>query len=254
MTGDVYDDAFFDEKEEDVLRSARVIVPLVVELVRPQSVVDVGCGRGGWLSVFREQGVEQIRGFDGEHVNRAKLLIDPTAFTGIDLARPFEVDGAYDLALCLEVAEHLPRAAGPDLVGALVHAAPVVLFSAAIPGQGGTSHVNERWPRYWEELFAEHGYVRVESIRPKVCYDARVKWWYRQNVTLYASGAAVDARPALAAELEREPTAALEWVHVQVHGRQLLATSTLRGLLPRLPAAVRALVLRRRFHGPNDPM
>jgi SAM-dependent methyltransferase len=249
----VYDDRFYDAKEEDVARSARVVVPLVLDLVQPRRVVDVGCGRGGWLSVFRELGVEHVRGLDGAHVDRERLLIDPAAFTAVDLAKPFEIDGSFDLALCLEVAEHLPPAAGPHLVGALVRAAPVVLFSAAVPGQGGTRHVNERWPRYWHDLFAEHGYVRSDAIRRTVCYDQRVKWWYRQNVTLYAATVGAAKFPALQAELEREQSPPLEWVHVKVLERHLFAMSTLRGLARLGHRAAWALLTRNRFRGPNDP-
>ena len=252
MSGQPYDDAFFDEKEGDVLRSARVIVPLVLELVPARSVVDVGCGRGAWLSVFREHGVEQIAGLDGDHVNRERLLIDPALFDAVDLSQAFDAGGPYDLAVCLEVVEHLPAAAGPAIVAELTRAAPVVLFSAALPGQGGTDHVNERWPRYWEQLFDRHDYVRVDCIRRSICYDTRVKWWYRQNVTIYASHDAVARHAPLRAALSADPAAPLEWVHVKVFERQLMASSTVRGVARSAPKAVRALLRRQRFRGPND--
>ncbi len=193
----VYDDAFFAESEADVLRSARVVAPLLLQLVQPRSVLDVGCGRGAWLSVFRDLGIDEVRGLDGEHVNRSRLLIDEPSFVAVDLARPFAIDGTFDLALCLEVVEHLQEAAGRRVVEALAAAAPVVAFSAAIPGQGGTGHVNERWPRYWEDLFASHDFARVEAIRPLVSHDVRVKWWYRQNMTLYVAEGALERSPAL---------------------------------------------------------
>jgi len=248
-----YDDAYYDDKEEDVLRSARVIVPLLLDLVPARSVVDVGCGRGEWLAVFREHGVEELAGFDGYHVNRDRLLIDPALFTAVDLAQPFDPGGPYDVAVCLEVVEHLPAAAGAAVIGRLTQAAPVVLFSAAVPGQGGTGHVNERWPRYWEELFGGHGYTRIECIRRSVCYDTRVKWWYRQNVTIYASRDAVARHAPLRAALSHDSAAPLEWVHVKVFERRLLASSTVRGVARSAPKAVRALVRRQRFRGPNDP-
>lgn len=247
-----YDDCFFERQEEDVVRSAGVVVPILLELIDPRSVVDIGCGRGAWLSSFREHGVEQLHGLDGAHVNRAQLLIDEASFTAVDLARPFDAGGRFDLALCLEVVEHLPAAAGRAVVSALVAAAPVVLFSAAIPGQGGTRHINERWPRYWEELFSERGFVRIDAIRRRVCYDSAVKWWYRQNLVLYASSEALSASPALREERELTTAAPLEWVHARVFERYLLSTSTLRGLLQRVPGAALSFAVGRRFRGPNE--
>jgi SAM-dependent methyltransferase len=152
-----YTNQYFSALEIGVIPSARVIVPLVLGLVRARSVIDIGCGRGAWLKVFRENGVTDIHGMDGSHVDPESLLIDPSEFTAADLARPFTIARTYDLAVCLEVAEHLPAAAAPALVRELTRAAPVVLFSAAIPGQQGLGHVNEQWPMYWSRLFESHG-------------------------------------------------------------------------------------------------
>ena len=115
----------------------------------------------------------------------------------MDLSRPFKINGRYDLAICLEVAEHIPDEHSRDLVDALCAAAPVVLFSAAVPGQGGTGHINERWPEYWRERFEARGYRICDVIRPRIREDRRVVWWYRQNIVIYASEAGLAAHPAL---------------------------------------------------------
>ncbi len=104
------------------------------------------------------------------------------------------------MAVCLEVGEHLPATAAPGLVQALTEAAPVVLFSAALPGQGGANHINEQWSWYWEELFAGQGFVRLDPIRPRVWRNPDVYWWYHQNTLLYAHRAALREHPKLAAE------------------------------------------------------
>lgn len=75
---------------------------------------------------------------------------------------------SFDLACALEVAEHLPADVANQFVALLVNAAPVEVFSAAIPRQGGKGHVNEQWPTYWASLFANHGYMAVDCIRPAV--------------------------------------------------------------------------------------
>ena len=234
---ELYNSDFYESTQSAALESARVVVPLLFKLIQPSSVVDVGCGRGAWLSVFRENGVKRIRGIDGSHVDEATLLIDRDSFSAADLAKPFEIqgEGEYDLALCLEVGEHLISAAGKSLIRALTKAAPVVLFSAAIPGQGGTGHVNEQWPRYWQREFAEHGYVRLDPIRRQIWQDGRVQWFYRQNLLLYACAEAISSSASLQAERERSTIADLELIHVDI----LYSLPSLRDLVREIPAAAR---------------
>jgi SAM-dependent methyltransferase len=211
---DYYDREFFDTRSLGALESARVVAPLVCSLVHPTSVVDLGCGRGEWLGAFAENGVSRVTGFDGDYHDPATLLIDPANFVSSDLAKLTTVGATYDLAVCLEVVEHLPPTAGHNLVRALTEAAPVVLFSAAIPGQGGTNHINEQWPSYWIKIFAGYGYRMLDPIRPLIRDDTRVKPWYRQNLMLFASSPALAANDRLHAEAARPPRADLEWVHI----------------------------------------
>jgi SAM-dependent methyltransferase len=181
----VYDAAFYADQQDGSLSSADIVVPLVLSLFPVRSVVDIGCGIGGWLSAFHDHGVGDYLGFDGDYVPRDLLKIPASRFRPTDLQALHEVGRRFDLACCLEVAEHLPAACAEQLVHTLVQAAPVVLFSAAIPFQGGTDHINEQWQSYWRELFARHGYVAVDCIRPAVAGDRRVEPWYRQNTLVY---------------------------------------------------------------------
>ncbi len=150
-----------------------------------QSVVDFGCGRGAWLRAFQENGVERLLGIEGAAIDDTHQLVDAGCIQRRDIAKPISLARAYDLAVCLEVAEHLAADAGPVLVRSLTDSAPLVLFSAAIPGQGGTHHVNERWPFYWQELFDQQNFERLDPIRPRLRGLAEVKWWYRQNIFLF---------------------------------------------------------------------
>jgi SAM-dependent methyltransferase len=227
-----YHDGFFDLHEQGALESARVIVPILLSIVKPTSVIDVGCGRGTWLKVFQENGVKTIRGLDGRYIDRLKLLIDPIYFSPVDLSEPLEIDGQYDLAVCLEVAEHIAPKNSRPLIRTLTAAAPAVLFSAAIPGQSGTDHVNEQWPSYWKELFAERGFQMLDPIRRHILLDTRVEWWYRQNIVLFASEVAISKDTVL----RKEETAArreFEWVHVDVLRRH----RNIRYLLRETPRA-----------------
>src|SRR5882762_2484851 len=100
----MYDDPFFDAHSDGSLRSARVVVPIVLELVQTQSVIDVGCGSGAWLRACKENGVKTVQGVDSSHYS--KLLIDPSEFNEVNLEQPFKMERKYDLAVSLEVAEH----------------------------------------------------------------------------------------------------------------------------------------------------
>ena len=205
--------AFYEAIEPGATTSAEVIVPLTMQLLEPRSVLDVGCGRGVWLKAFQRAGVRILKGIDGPHVERDDLLIGPEQFVAMDLRNPAPVDGHFDLAVCLEVAEHLPPSAGTGLVKLLTQAAPVVLFAAAIPGQGGTGHINERWPEYWRRLFAEDGYQLTDPIRPYVWSNQRVEWWYRQNMVMFCSPAVLEIRQHLKRHLCSDTDPVLEWVH-----------------------------------------
>jgi 2-polyprenyl-3-methyl-5-hydroxy-6-metoxy-1,4-benzoquinol methylase len=143
----IYDTRFFDRNSQFAMRSARPVAELVYAMLRPARVVDVGCGLGEWLLAFHELGAHHVYGLDGDHVDPDRLLIDRNQFLPVDLARPFDVPGKFDFALSLEVAEHLPQAASRRLVRALTSAAPIVLFSAAIPGPGVQRSIASAAPR-----------------------------------------------------------------------------------------------------------
>jgi hypothetical protein len=167
--------------------SASVIVPIVKEIFAPRSVCDVGCGVGTWLRAWSDNGVSEIRGFDGEYVDRSQLMIGESDFRCHDLREPLPSDVKYDLAMSLEVAEHLPPDRSESFIAELTALAPVVLFSAAIPLQGGTDHINERWQSYWAGLFEKRGFSALDVIRPAVWENDAVERWYRQNTIVYCS-------------------------------------------------------------------
>lgn len=181
----IYDRQFFAELEDEVRSSAAVIVPILTSALRPSSVVDVGCGTGTWLAAFQSAGVIDVLGVDGDYVDRAALNIPVDRFRPADLSALLRLDRSFDLAISLEVAEHLPPDRSESFVDDLTRLAPAVCFSAAIPLQGGVDHVNERWQDEWAALFARHGYRPVDLVRKQVWDDQRVMPWYAQNMLLY---------------------------------------------------------------------
>lgn len=242
QSNNYYGFEFYASHCEGSLQSARVVVPLITRLLKPGSVVDVGCGLGTWLCAFRECGVETIMGLDGKHVDQSRLYIPKECFQATELSEPFRLDKKFDLAMSLEVAEHLPPRSAEGFVRSLVGLAPAIVFSAAIPLQSGTHHVNERWPEYWRTLFLRHNYRRLDLLRKHIWTDGRVEWWYRQNLFLYVSEALVTAK----IEFREAATESddLLLLHPDILRRHL----ALRASLKRLPGLV-LKALRRRFQG-----
>ena len=165
--------------------SSRHIVNLVFRLLKPRSVVDVGCGKGAFLTECERHGVTDVLGIDGEPV-RAVFGPAESLFRAADLTSPLSIGRTFDLAICLEVAEHLPDSAAPTLIDTLVNLAPTVVFSAAHPGQGGQTHVNEQWPTYWHGMFLERGFVTLDVLRGPLGDHPRVEEFYRTNTFLYS--------------------------------------------------------------------
>ena len=140
MVRKFYDRRFYEESRDGSLASARVVVPLILDLVPVKSVCDVGCGVAPWLSVFRERGVHDILGVDGDYVDTKLLCIPADRFIPLDLSQPVTLERRFDLVVSLEVAEHLPESRAASFVHDLTALASVVMFSAAVPGQDGTHH------------------------------------------------------------------------------------------------------------------
>ena len=203
MTEETYSPEFYNARQEGSKRSADHVSRWLCELLAPKSVLDVGCGTGSWLAAFKRNGVTDIWGLDGDWVPRDKLEIPLNCFRVIDLQKKTEVGRCFDLAVCLEVAEHLDATCADAFTLELARSSNVILFSAAVPGQGGCGHVNERWQDYWIERFQMLGFVCVDIVRGKFWNDKRVAWWYSQNAFLFVAKDKLSNYPAL---IEAEKT------------------------------------------------
>lgn len=180
-----YNDNFYNNMCSGAIKSANVLDPILIDMFNPSSVIDVGCGRGYWLKPFYDHGIK-ITGCDGEY-NVGKLVIPDDCFKPIDLFVSDPSYGKYDLVVSLEVAEHLPEARASQFINALCSLSDIVVFSAAIPGQQGTNHINEQWPEYWAEKFASRGFYPVDIIRDVIWDNTDVEICYRQNTIIYTT-------------------------------------------------------------------
>lgn len=192
-----YNEKYFKSLDYSAKKSAKAIIPLLLDVISPSSVIDVGCGTGAWLAVFMEHGIDDIQGLDGTDLNPNLLQIPNDCFITVNLEKRFLIERQFDLAVSLEVAEHLPEIHAEDFIKSLTRLSPVILFSAAIPFQGGTHHVNEQWPEYWINLFDKHGYIVIDCLRNKIWNDDKVDWWYAQNCFLFVDAKQISRYPAL---------------------------------------------------------
>lgn len=239
----------FEEDRRLALASAGVVVAKVKEITSVRTVVDVGCGVGNWLSVFKQHGAETILGVDGDYINRDRLAIEQSAFVPWNLNRPI-ADlklGRFDLAVSLEVGEHLLPERADSLVDDLCALSDVVLYGAAIVSQAGDGHVNEQWQSYWVHKFEQRGFVAFDVLRPLIWDDARVAYWYRQNAIFYVRrGTAAYQRFA-----GRFAPASLHMIDI-VHPELFATKMNVKRGLRRLAKNVRALALRIAGRRPLD--
>lgn len=191
----IYSGTFFDYIDASARASAQRFTALLFPILQPTSVIDLGCGRGVWLDEWLRAGATEVLGADGDYVDQDALEIDRAAFLPADLTRPLTPGRRFDLAQSLEVGEHLPASAAETLVDSLTAASDRVLFSAAVVGQGGEFHVNERPLSYWQGLFEARGYRAYDCVRPHLQDTRAVAPWYRYNAVLYVNDAGRDGLP-----------------------------------------------------------
>ena len=197
----VYNDGFYKDRHDATTYAADRILTILLELLPPvASAIDIGCGVGTWLHLLLEKGIERIHGVEGDWLDTRHLQIPEDCFTKHDLQQPLVVDSRFDLAISLEVAEHLPPEKATLFVNTLTDLSDFILFSAAIPGQGGEHHVNEQWPDYWATLFRENEFVPVDRIRGSIWDDKRIPVWYRQNILLFVKTGQLDSLRLAAAD------------------------------------------------------
>jgi SAM-dependent methyltransferase len=222
------------------LQSARAVVPIIVSLTNVRSAIDLGCGPGNWLATLREHGVSDVVGVDQNDYGAA-LKIPRDCFEQANLSAPYQNTRTFDLVICMEVAEHLPASGASTLIRSVTALGSVVLFSAAIPFQGGTDHRNEQWPDYWQRLFAEHDFIPLDCLRPRVWRDPNVAWWYAQNMLLYVHGPYLRTHARLSAEAAGPPRYPLDLVHPAVYLKHVNANmrGRSRNMAQRIASAVR---------------
>ena len=229
---EVYNRAFYKERQQEMahtrtVHAAQVILSTILYSLPPvHSAVDFGCGLGTWLSVLKGMGVDEVLGLDGDWVDQDLLEIPEKEFKKADFEQTVKLDKKYDIAISLEIAEHITKENAACFVDSLVSASDFILFSAAIPFQGGVHHVNEQWPDYWAAMFNERNYITMDFVRGAIWNDANIPFWYRQNTLLFVKE---EQMPNIKPPIPHNYTLSL--VHPEIY---LIRMITVKKLLYRL--------------------
>lgn len=186
-SSDTYSSVFYQNQVKASQVSARLLLGHLWSIYQATSIIDFGCGLGAWLTEAEKLGATKAVGLDGAWVDRDKLLSATIDFRESNFDEPQIVDYNFDLAISLEVAEHLDESKSMTFVESITHASDVVLFGAAIPLQGGTNHVNEQPQSYWIEKFQSLGYTCFDVVRPFVWDDIEIEPWYKQNIFVFVN-------------------------------------------------------------------
>jgi 2-polyprenyl-3-methyl-5-hydroxy-6-metoxy-1,4-benzoquinol methylase len=185
----VYDADYYASVVEDgAARSAEIMAASIRREFAPRTVVDVGCGTGALLDAMRSQGIG-VAGFE-----YSEAALELCRMRGLDVIKvDFERDvldfkETFDVAVSVEVAEHLPGSVADRYVDLLTSLSEVVVLTAAPPGQGGTDHVNEQPQAYWIAKFAARSFLHVEELSARWRDEWKaggVAGWYYRNVMVF---------------------------------------------------------------------
>jgi SAM-dependent methyltransferase len=189
MSRHVYSSEFFDYIDLGSRASARLVARLLLDEMSVDSLLDVGSGHGAWAAEWLSAGVKDVVAVDGAYVQPDQLAIPKDRFVAHDLSSTLDLRRRFDLVQSLEVAEHINPEHADLFVDNLTRHGDVVLFSAAVPHQGGEHHVNEQPPEYWRARFAQRGYDVFDWVRPRIVDRREIKAWYRYNSLIYANPA-----------------------------------------------------------------
>jgi len=210
------------------------IMPYLADV---QSIMDFGCGMGCWSAVLHKKGFSRFQLIDHPSIPLDKILFpDKACFLGVDLDKELPAVIKSDLVICTEVLEHFSTKRSLELLDFITDCADLILFSAAIPGQGGVGHMNEQRHAFWHNEFSKRGYKWFDGFKPALVHQKEIPFYLRQNLFFYYKPTA-SFRFQGKANFTPED---MELVHKNILNRPL----TLKELYRNFPSALRRFIKR----------
>jgi SAM-dependent methyltransferase len=244
----IYSKYFFKNEGKFSAAAAPIILEYVKNFLKPVSVIDIGCGVGEWLKAYQNMGVKEILGIDGDYIKLDQIVIPKGNFIAKDISKPIsDIDRRFDLTISLEVAEHIESSKVNIYMDNITKFSDVVLFSAAIPFQGGTHHVNEQWPSYWVELFKQKGFIPVDCLRKIIWNLKDLPIHYRQNIMFFVKEQCIDRYHILSEQVNLGVSNVLDLVHPEIYLKAgvICIMKRIVFLLSILPSAIVSAIRRR---------
>lgn len=180
----MYNKRYFQTIEQAEKVQAESLADILIEMYDPKSVGDVGCATGLYLVPFLTRGVVAV-GWDS-----ADYAVDQKLVPGVEKADITEtmVGINVDLAICLEVLEHIDNDLCGGVIQNLVNMSELIIFSAAQPGQKGTGHINCKPKKHWETLFNIRGYNRDPEAEARILDHVTKNdhaEWFKNNLQVF---------------------------------------------------------------------
>lgn len=148
------------------------------------SVADVGCGTGNYCKYLKDRGIPIVHGYEGT-IGVKKIAVYDDIMT-VDLTKRRWVDIAYDLVICLEVGEHVPKNYEQVFIDNLCrYVSKDLILSWAVPGQGGAGHFNELSNEYVIRELAKRGFVFDNDASMKLREASSLKW-FRNTILVFS--------------------------------------------------------------------
>ncbi len=196
-----YHQSFYDSVSARAEKTAQITRELISSFLTPESLIDIGSGDGVWTFTY-------LSGFS--NLNATVVDLPETQFKFINnlssrvhvIQQDFELgvnlpSSIFDLAICVEVIEHLSPRAAQELISYICKHSKVVLFSGATKGQGGTHHINENTQSFWIESMVNRGMKAYDVVRPVLSGEKEVPSYYKNNIFLYVNESLLGASELL---------------------------------------------------------
>ena len=172
----------YDQIESEEKPFANRLATWIKENINPKKVVDIGCGPGTYVYSLRDNGINAY-GYDIDDRVDGKDYLKKLSL--------FEINDKSDVVICLEVAEHIETSLSDSIVDSIIRNVNddgIIIWTAAIPGQGGVGHINCQKKEYWEEKFISRGFHRdcaIESNLLEYIRSGPYMGWFLQNLMVF---------------------------------------------------------------------